>query len=50
MEFLLSLEEVNPNLGGESYAETPLMCAIRARSAAAVSLLLSDKILGSGRL
>ena len=50
MEFLLSLEVVNPNLRRAYGGPTPLMCAIQARSAAAVALLLSDEIIGSGRL
>ncbi|KAK4151930.1 ankyrin repeat-containing domain protein [Chaetomidium leptoderma] len=49
MKFLLSLEGLNPNLGVPG-KDTPLMRAIRNRSAAAISLLLSDEVLGGGGL
>jgi hypothetical protein len=45
MTFLLSLEEVNPNRG-----DTPLMKAIRVRSAEAVALLLNVELLENRRV
>jgi ankyrin repeat protein len=49
MRYLLSLDQVDLNRGTAD-GETPLMCAIRGRSEAAVSLLLSDKLLQSSRV
>ena len=49
MTFLLSLEEVNPNRGAPG-KDTPLMKAIRVRSAKAVALLLNDELLENRRV
>jgi ankyrin repeat protein len=49
MRFLLSLGKVDANLGIPG-RDTPLMSAIRGRSAAAVSMLLSDELLQSSRV
>jgi ankyrin repeat protein len=49
MRYLLSLDQVDLNRG-KSNGETPLMSAIRARSEAAVSLLLSEELLRNSRI
>jgi ankyrin repeat protein len=49
MRYLLSLDHVDLNLG-KSDGDTPLMSAIRGRSEAAVSLLLSDEVLQRSRI
>jgi ankyrin repeat protein len=51
MRFLLSLRNVDANIGiRRPPGDTPLMSAIRGRSAAAVSMLLNDELLQDSRL